>query len=84
MKMKNCTKCGEWKGLDEYHVDSKAIDGHFASCKVCQRKASRDYYWANREKVIAKQLQAYHDKKAGIRRRKAGVGLEDRQVQIYI
>lgn len=84
MKMKNCTKCGEWKGLDEYHVDSKTIDGHCYECKVCVRERSRNYYWANREKVIAKQLQNYHNKKAGKRQRKAGVGLEDRQVQIYI
>lgn len=84
MKMKTCTQCHEWKGLDEFHIDSKRIDGHFSQCKVCVCANSRRYYWQNREQVIAKHLKAYHYKKSGKRQRKAGVGLEDRQVQIYI
>ena len=83
MKMKTCTKCFAWKPLNEYHVDSAAIDGHFASCKVCERKASRDYYRANRDQVLLKAKGVYHDKKSGRRWRKAGVGLEA-PAQIFI
>lgn len=82
--MKTCSKCFVRKPLDEYHIDSATIDGHCYRCKECNREASRKYYWENRDKVLLNSKKAYHDKKSGRRWRKAGVGLEDRQVQIFI
>ncbi|WP_313666118.1 hypothetical protein [Shinella sp.] len=42
---KVCTKCGEWKMLEEYHT-AKRKDGSrkpVAACKVCTNAANREY-----------------------------------------
>lgn len=35
--LKRCPKCGESKMLEEYHKDSRQVDGHHAMCKVCRK-----------------------------------------------
>lgn len=36
--MKTCLKCGEEKGLEDFHRDSKMKDGRKNICKVCKSK----------------------------------------------
>ena len=36
--MKKCTKCGEWKPLEEYHKDRKKEDGRASRCKKCKNR----------------------------------------------
>jgi len=41
--MKTCRKCGKTKHLDDFHVLSSSNDGHQPRCKVCARKATKEW-----------------------------------------
>lgn len=43
MEKKKCTKCGEYKTLDNFCVKSKAKDGLNPWCKECSSKINREY-----------------------------------------
>jgi hypothetical protein len=62
--MKNCSKCGEEKGLSEFGKDKRNKDGLLGQCRVCvaeKRKAySKAYYEANKEKKKASS-KAYYE-----------------------
>ena len=49
--MKTCTKCGEAKPLDAFHVAKNASDGLGWHCKVCVKARMSAYYVANRDKA---------------------------------
>lgn len=55
--MKVCTKCGEEKPLEEFHVDRRGKDGRQAQCKPCKLAAGRTSYRKHREKKLAYQRQ---------------------------
>ena len=56
MKTKRCSKCGEVKGVDEFHKNRSGKDGLGGHCKFC-KKAYRE---ANREKALA-YARAYQE-----------------------
>jgi len=56
---KRCTKCGEVKPLDEFHVDKNRSDGRRSACKDCARIRRQEYYWQNRETALEK-TKAYY------------------------
>jgi len=43
MKQKQCTKCGEWKVLDEFYKSITGEYGRRAGCKQCAREYGREY-----------------------------------------
>ncbi len=40
---KKCSKCGEKKELDDFHVNRLTPDGRQPSCKVCRNKNNNKY-----------------------------------------
>ena len=44
---KVCGKCGELKGIDEFHVSKRESDGHRSKCKECRKK----YREENKEQI---------------------------------
>jgi hypothetical protein len=44
MNSKQCTKCGEFKDLDEFYTNDKMPDGRFNSCKKCYGEERRKHY----------------------------------------
>jgi hypothetical protein len=59
--MKTCTKCSEIKALTEFHRDKSRKDGFANRCKLCVTTHVKNYYVANREKVI-KAVTEWTDK----------------------
>ena len=49
--MKTCTKCGEEKPLDGYHVSRRAKDGRQPICKPCKKSVDSQY---DRREYMAK------------------------------
>lgn len=75
MNTKTCTKCGEAKPLDGFHLWSRSKDGRRPRCKSCRRnedpnaaaRASR-YYAKNRVHVL-KNVKAYSQGNPDVRER---------------
>lgn len=57
--MKNCTKCGIAKPLEEFPRKSSRKDGRGSACKICHRKYTRRHYQKNKQyyKDKAKRVQ---------------------------
>lgn len=51
--MKTCSKCGEVKPLDAFHVNSSRRDGRASICAKCRSEYGRSYYEKNRERLLA-------------------------------
>ena len=60
-KSKTCSKCGEEKLLDKFHI----VEGREAAswCKLCHRKYRQD----NKEKIAANRKQYHQDNKEKIK-----------------
>lgn len=52
--MKKCTKCKVTKDLNNFHKRSDRLDGKSNHCKDCHKKSCKQYYEANKNKVLAK------------------------------
>jgi hypothetical protein len=52
--MKTCSTCKELKPLFEFSKDKKAKDGLCYRCKSCSSLMMKDWYAANRDRLIAK------------------------------
>lgn len=73
MPVKKCIKCGEEKGLEEFHPHRDMRDGHLNECKPCVRQRvhtrwlakQQDPEWAAREaeRQRHKALKQYHEKR---------------------
>ncbi len=48
---KKCSKCGEWKLLNEFYKSKTNKDGLCGSCKKCNYKQGRNWIKNNLEKV---------------------------------
>lgn len=59
---KVCTKCGEWKLLEEYHKHKGSGDGHSVTCKGCAKAITRAWREANPERAKA-SVRAYREAK---------------------
>jgi len=53
--VKQCSKCGEQKPLDQFHRDSKRKDGRHGHCKTCVLARVSKYRADNLDKVRAAQ-----------------------------
>jgi len=49
MQTKQCTKCGEVKGLDEFSKDKGKKYGVSSQCKICKKQYKKKYYEENKE-----------------------------------
>jgi hypothetical protein len=52
---KTCTKCGEWKPLEEFHRDKAKKFGRRTECKKCVCEKERKRYEENPEKARERQ-----------------------------
>lgn len=66
--MKNCTKCGELKPLEDYYALSGNKDGRFNECKECTKARVRRHRQENLERI-----QAYDRERGSSEHRKANV-----------
>jgi len=48
MQTKQCTKCGEVKGLDEFYKRKRGYLGRYAECIVCRNNRMKAYQQENR------------------------------------
>ena len=60
---KQCTKCGIFNPLSEFHKKSRAKDGLSPWCKTCCAKSKKDHYERNKKKIRAKQAKWYEENK---------------------
>jgi hypothetical protein len=60
---KRCTKCGETKLLEYFHVDNRKKDGHVSRCKMCQSKYASEHYNANKSKYSKMRKNYYQNNK---------------------
>lgn len=58
IQLKQCSKCKEWKPLNEFHRHNQTKDEHRPDCKICKQKRDRQYYHSNRKELLAK-MAAY-------------------------
>jgi hypothetical protein len=52
MEKKKCTKCGEEKVLNEYAYKNKPKEIKKPHCKECDKKARREYYLKNKDRIV--------------------------------
>ncbi len=58
-KGKICSKCGEWKKLDEFHKNKKSKDGRLGRCKKCISEYRKTYFKTHK-KWIAEYQKVYY------------------------
>jgi hypothetical protein len=74
---KNCARCGETKGENEFHKDAVNHDGLTAYCAACRNELNRElyarkqkqilqkekkFYSSNRERILARRRELYRQK----------------------
>lgn len=67
--MKECTMCRQFKDFSEYHKAKGGKFGLHGRCKQCSSEKYKEYYYANREKCLAKTRR--HRLKDGSKERHA-------------
>lgn len=82
IQLKTCKKCGLEKLLSEFHKKPSNKDGLRNSCKECRKAEKRDYYLANRDKVLekCKEYESSNREKVNARKRKY---LEANKSKVY-
>ena len=68
--MKTCSKCGESKPLEDYHVRKDSKDGRVGQCRSCVKVKSDTWYQANKDRHLTNSKQNYKENK----KRKAVTG----------
>ena len=73
MAKKICIHCGVEKELSEYHNDSRCPDGHFASCKECERNRIKKWCLDNVEhrKEYSRKYHSEHKEQHALQMRKS-------------
>lgn len=61
--MKKCNSCKIKKNFDEFHRNSKNIDGYKNTCKICRLAQQKKYRIKNKEILNEKQKQYYSNHK---------------------
>jgi len=55
--MKNCSKCGLSKPINEYYARKSLSGGYYSVCKSCCKAKNAEYYKRNREKIKAEMRE---------------------------
>lgn len=63
MEQKQCSRCKEWKNIDEFYKDKSYKSGYRSICKKCVVKKQRQYDNANRDKRREKGRRWYENNK---------------------
>jgi len=50
---KNCTKCGDYKSIDEFYKQKNGLLGVTGECKECRRERARNYGAENKQRKNA-------------------------------
>ena len=58
---KACTKCGEVKPLEDFHVEKNIKSGRKAACKECYNASNKKYYAENSDDVNARNRKRYEE-----------------------
>ena len=56
-RMSKCPRCERVLLVSEFARDRSKASGHKSHCKRCDREKSKQYYAANRERVLAKRAK---------------------------
>jgi hypothetical protein len=64
---KTCTKCGEWKPLEEFYKSKSGKFGRRSCCKKCQAGMFRKYREKNPEKVRERKRKWYEENSEKVR-----------------
>jgi len=60
---KRCGRCRVIKPTDSFGVDRSTADRLTAYCKHCRSELNREYYLANRDEILARDRQRYHQER---------------------
>ena len=66
MDTKKCKKCGKELPASEFYKNKACNDGLSSWCKECMKENSKQRYEENKEEIIKKIKQYYHDNKKTI------------------
>ncbi len=55
--VKTCAKCKESVRVENFHKDSKTIDGLYIYCKACSIERARLYYNRNKLKILKRRKE---------------------------
>lgn len=62
MKKKTCKKCGKNKPISAFGKDSKTKDKLKTRCKKCRNDLKKEYYLANRTRIIESNKKYIKDR----------------------
>lgn len=65
--MLKCTKCGEFKAVECFGVDTRKKNGRTSSCKDCKSLKNKEDYAKDREKNISRTLSYYRQNREKMR-----------------
>ena len=61
---KQCTQCAEWKLLEDFHRRVVGtFDGHYAECRKCHSKRTRQNYADRRDYYVSQKREYYANKR---------------------
>ena len=63
---KVCSKCGKWKGINEFNANKDAPDGHRSVCKECGKK----HYEENKEQIKEQNKKYRKENKEQIKKQR--------------
>ena len=55
--LKQCTRCKEYKGAEQFALRKRASDGLTSACKTCDKKSDAKYRRENPEKIKEKDAK---------------------------
>lgn len=61
--LKKCSKCKNYKPLNNFHKKSNKIDNLDSQCKLCKKEYSKNYYKNNKERSNTNLKIWYHNNK---------------------
>lgn len=61
-KMKQCTKCKEWKDESEFYKHKLHKDGLSSNCKICINSKIAEYHKTDKGKEVGKKARAKYKK----------------------
>lgn len=65
LNQKKCSRCSTTKTADEFGLNSQTVDGRQAWCRQCFRDYNREWYPANKRRVLATKKVQYAKRKFG-------------------
>lgn len=67
---KICTKCNEYKNINDFRKHKRRKDGHSSSCRSCDTERDKLYYAKNKSNILEKQKEFRENNKDIVAERK--------------